>query len=302
LGLITDDSKGQIFSIDLLLALIPIAIVLGMVGANMDQIMYATQDAVFRGSTERVAADTLNTLADTSGSPPTWEINTTSNRTVGLAFYDTNKLAPVKEKISPDKLASITDADIQNLLGNKYGFFLNMTSSDGTKSWLNRSSGGLGYNNSAPDIVKVEKVVSYSKLNAVSSIIGQIKGATAIRDYSNPPDQFQTSYLYNQTYDYYVVVKNNGYTTANVTINGVNTMVLNNLTQPYLINSTYLNMNQTNPTKFYSNTVKVTAGSTVGNTMDLYIVQVKKGTSTNEITAANVDPQPCRFILYVWVK
>jgi hypothetical protein len=243
--------------------------------------MYLVQDSVYRGSTERAAYDTANALMETSGIPWNWEIINSTNRTVGLAKYDTNKGAPVKEWISSDKLAAVSNTDIQNLLGNDYGFYLDITSLDGSKSWGNRSTGGLGYNNTSPDVVKVEKIVLYSKLNAVSFIKGQIRGSGSPRDYSNPPDQFQTSYFYNQTYDYYIIVGNNsGYNAVNVTLNTNNTMVLNNLTQPnsqpYLINSIYLKMNQSNSIQLFNNTVQVRANSTPGSFMDLYIVQVKK--------------------------
>ncbi|HML04874.1 MAG TPA: hypothetical protein VK426_03770 [Methanobacterium sp.] len=297
-----DDKRGQIFSMDLLIALIPLTIALGMVAADMDNVLYMVQDTVYRGSTERAAFNTADALLGTSGSPWNWEITNASNRTVGFAPYDTNKLTPVKDTISSDKLSAASNTDIQNLLGDNYGYFLNVTSADGSTSWGTRSSGGLGYNNSASDVVRVEKEVLYSKLNSVSFIKGQIRGSNATIDYSNPPNAFQTSAYYNQTFDYYIVVGNNsGYTWANVTINS-NIIVMTNLTQPYLINSSYLNMNQTNPTQLLNNNVKVTTGSSYGSYMDLYIVQVKKGTSTSELTANNVVPKYSRFILYVWVK
>jgi len=297
-----DDSEGQIFSMDLLIALIPITIVLGMVAADMDNILYLVQDTVYRGTTERAAFDTANALLETSGTPSTWEVTNASNRIAGLAIYDTNTGKPKRDWISPDKLASLKETDVQNLLGNNYGFYLEVTSSDGNKIWKNVSTNGNGYNSSASDIVKVEKGVRFAKLNVVSSIEGQIRGVSAPRDYSNPPDQFPTSYLYNQTYDYYIVTNNSGFSSANVTFNGIYTVILSNLTQYYKINSTYLNMNQTNPTQFFNNTVKVSVNGTSSATMNLYIVQVLKNIDTSELTPSNVVPQPCKFRLYVWAK
>ena len=285
---------------DLLMALIPITLVLGMVAADMDNILYLVQDTVYRGSTERVAFDTVNALLQTSGDPPIWEQNGTAN-VAGLAKYDNSKDIPVEGTISTAKLAALKESDIQKMIGDQYGFFLNITGEDLSSPSTLKTLGN--YNSSVKDIVKIERVALYSKLDVVFSIVGQIRGSGANNTYAPTPNRFETSYYYNQTYDYWIFVVNNGYTSANIDIN-TNTISLNSTTinQPVLIDSEFLNLNQSNPSMFYNNTVTVTAGSDRGHSMDLYIVQVPKGTNSNEINYNNVEPKGYRFQFYLWIK
>lgn len=295
MGLISGDSRGQLFSLDILFALIPLVLVLGMVASDMDSITYLIQDTVYRGSTERVAADAVNTLLQTPGQPNNWEQTNVSPRIVGLAQIDTSNNKTMAGTISSVKLSSLTESDVQNIVGSEYGFCLNVTSLDGSTSFKNLSTGGAGYNSSATDIVRVEKIALYSRFDVVSKIVGQIRGSGSIRPYSSPPDQFKVSSLYNATYNYWILVNNSGYSSANVTINSKPPIVMTNLSQAYQINSSYLNQ---------INTVTVNAGAASGNSMDLYIVQVPKSISnvTDIGNLNNILPQGCRFILYLWTK
>ena len=105
LGLLRKDSGGQIFSLDLLLALIPIALIIGMAAADMDNMLYLTQGAVFQSSTERAASDTVHALLETSGSPIDWEM-TGNPRIAGLAEYDQIKSVPVEGTVDAIKLGA----------------------------------------------------------------------------------------------------------------------------------------------------------------------------------------------------
>jgi hypothetical protein len=302
MGFMDDDPKGFIISMDLLIAIIPITLMLGLVSANMGSIMFELEDTVFRGSTERVAADTMNTLLETSGTPPTWE-QTGNASVVGLAKYDQSKSRPIEGVISPTKLSYVLNdsSTVQNIIGPNYGFYLNIYNIS-----TNTSMGSLGtYNSSAKDIVRVDKVVLCSKLETVSFLVGEIKYTGTSRNYNAPT--FQTSTRYNQSYDYWIFFVNTGSASANsatIKING-NTITLNSSTiyTPYKINATFLNGNQSNPTQFFNNTVQVNiTSSNFGNSMDFYIVQAPKGTAQSEINYNNVVPQKCMFILYLWPK
>lgn len=299
LGLIKDDSRGQLFSLDLLFALIPLVLVLGIVASDMDNIMYLVQDTVFQGSTDRVAADTLNTLLETSGQPSDWEQTNASSRIVGLAKLDSNG-RPLEGTVSPSKLAALTETDIQNLVGDNYGFCLNVTTIDGSTVLRNISTGGLGYNSSASNVVRIERVALCSKLETPSYLKGQIIYTGQTRTYTAP--SFNTSYYYGQTYNYWILMLNNtGFTSATVTINN-NMINLNNLANPYPINSSFLNMNSSSPSQFYSNTVTVNATGSFGSSMDFYIVQAPKDVANSSINYNTVNPNPSRFIFYLWAK
>jgi hypothetical protein len=302
MGFMDDDSKGFLISMDLLIAIIPLTIILGMVTADMGNIMYELEDTVFRGSIDRVAADTMNTLLETSGSPSDWE-KTSTVSVVGLAKYDISKSKPIEGTISPTKLSFVLNDPnlVQNLTGPNYGYYFTIN-----EIATNTTMGSQGtLNSSAQDIVRVDKVVLCSKLESVSTLLGEIRYTGQSRNYIAPT--FQTSYRYSQNYDYYVLFVNTGGASSNsatVKINS-NTFFINSssIYNAQLINSTYLLTNNTNPNQFLNNTVQVNVtSSTFGSSMDFYIVQVPKGTAASYVNYNNVVPKKCMFILYVWPK
>jgi|GEM_PF-329015 len=300
-----DDLRGQIFSLDLLFALIPLVLVLGMVAADMDNIMYLVQDTVFQGSTDRVAVDTVNALLETSGQPKDWEL--TGGATVaGLAPYDSNGI-PMEGMVSTAKLNALAHGDVQKIVGDNYGFYLDVSEIDNStnpvsyKPLKNLSTDGVGYNNSATNIVRIEKTALCS--NVVYSIKG-IRGSGSGGTYDMPTfNCFQTNYLSNQTYDYWILVNNTGYKPGNVTtnINGHDVAVYGsdstNSTLRAQINSTILNVTTGSPV---TNTVTVSALGAPGTYMDFYIVQVAKGTTNVNLNAK--EQKSCRFEFYLWTK
>ena len=290
------DSRGYMFSLDLLLALIPITIMLGMVAGDMDNMMYQVQDTVFRGSMDRVAFDTMNTLLETSGTPTNWE-ETGNPSVAGLATYDSAQ-GPVEGTIDTAKLAKLKDSDISNIIGSNYGFFLNITTADG-KTKI-RSFGN--FSASAQDRVRVERVALYSYLEVVSSAknLMRYKG-NENRTYTSPPDPFSTDQEDLEIFDYWVIVKNTGYDSATVSINGQRVVSPDQINQhvPLLIspiNETVLK----NDTTAQDNPVTVWVASTPGSTMDVYIVKVPQGLDKSYVTLDNVQPIKCRVALYIW--
>lgn len=302
MGFLDEDSRGFVVSLDLLIAIIPITIILGMVTADMGNIMYEIEDTVFRSSIDRVAADTMNTLLETSGTPPNWE-KTGNLSVVGLAKYDTSKNSSIEGTISPTKLAFLVNNPnyVQNITGNDYGFYMTLTEISSGNSMASIGT----YNSTANDIVRVDKVVLCSKLETVSSLVGEIRYTGQSRNYIAPT--FQTSSRFNQSYDYYVLFVNTGSSSANsatVNING-NTINLNssNIYNGNLISNSFVKTNLTSPDQFLDNTVTVNiTSSTFGNSMDFYIVQVPKGTSSSYVNYNNVVPKKCMFVLYLWPK
>ncbi|MGZ7118806.1 MAG: hypothetical protein ACXVH2_03795 [Methanobacterium sp.] len=296
MGLLRKDSDGQIFSIDLLLALIPIALLLGMAASDMDNMFYLVQGTIFQSSTERVATDTVNTLVETSGSPYNWETNG-SLSVVGLAKYDTNKNMSVENYLSPYKLNALQPQHIQNLLGPEYGFYFNLSRAD-NKAISLKTIGN--YNNSAQNIVKVERLVVTSNLQLEASLEGLIRATGQPRTYTTT---FQSNNVTVGAYDYWVLVINRGYDSASVDVN-TNPVVSQNEIKhdtteiKKLINGTYLK----NQTQLMDNVVTVRGQSTPGNSMDVYIISAPKGTPESEINLENTKLRQCFFEFYVWVK
>jgi hypothetical protein len=292
------DSRGLALSLDILLALIPLTIVLGIVAADMDNIMYQMEDTIFRGSTERVAADTINTLLRTSGTPPEWE-KTGNPSVVGLAKYNTQTGTPYESLLSPTKLGALNSSHLQALVGNN-SFYLNVTTVDGNLPIKTVTSSSTGLPTNATDIVRVERVARCSQFEVVSSLEGEIRYTGATRQYQ--PPKFLTSYNYNQTYDYYIFIQNSGFTSASVVINTFPTITLNalNSSNSYKINSSYLNVNSSNPNTFYNNSVSMNATGNFGSSMNFYIVQAPKNVTASDINSNTVPTRNFRFVLYVW--
>lgn len=293
------DSLGYALSLDLLLALIPLTIMLGMVTADMDNMLYNVQDTIFGSSMDRVAADTLNTLLETSGDPTNWE-QTGKVNVAGLATYD-SILGPLEGTIDTNKLIALKASDVSNITGPQYGFLLNISS---LPSGTNLKSLNNSDISTAKDIIKIERVALYSNLKIVSSAknLMRFRGGEN-RTYTNPPNPFQTDTNYLDLYDYYVIVNNSGYDSATVSINNneVITPDMVNKKNDIIknqINDTFLQ----NGTDLEDNPVTVWVSSTPGSTMDVFVVQVPKGTPKDDVTLDNVNPQKCRVDLYLWAR
>lgn len=301
LGFLSRDSRGFALSLDLLLALIPITLLLGFVAADMDNLLYNMEDAVFRSSMDRTAGDAVNTMLETSGDPYNWE--TTGNAsTVGLAQYDTSKSGPIEGTLDPVKLSALNIGQVQKLVSNNYNFYLSVTTINKTGTPVTiKTLGNNSYSN-APDVVKVEKDVLASKFKIVSSQIGQIRYTGGIRIFNIP--SFQTSFYSNQSYDYWILIANNvGFTAATVSINNnaIN-FTSANMNNAALINSNFLKINATSPNTYYNNTVTMNGTGSFPSSMDIYIVQAPKNVSFSEITTDSVVPKKSVFDFYLWLK
>ena len=305
-----DDPRGFLISMDLLFAIIPLTIVLGMVAADMGNILYEIEGTIYQSSTDRIAEDTLNTLAETSGDPPTWEQTGLPPNIVGLAQYNPSSGKPTPNTLDPNKLALLTNSSVQNLIGinisnNTYTYYLTINSINTTsinETFGNNSVAGNS-NTNISNIVRVDKVVLCSKLESVTSLVGQIFYSGQTRIYTVP--SFTTSYFSTQQYSYYILFANtNGNTNSSATVDINNNPI--NLTSSsifngYPINSNFLKTNSSNSLQLFNNTVTLNiTTSKIGDSMNFYIVEDPENTSPNYITYSNVVPQYCNLTLYVW--
>ena len=305
MGIIRRDSRGYALSLDLLLALIPITLVLGMVGADMDNMLYNVQDTVFRSSMDRVAGDTVNTLVSTSGTPRDWDKNgITSSTVIGLANYDSNN-RPIESSISAGKFAAvITDVNtqgnnsaLQKMVGNGRSFFVNVTTVNG-----HQPMGTIGNqpDSNAKDIVRIERIVIFSKYGSISSL----KNLGAYIPYTVPA--FNTSYNSTQNYNYWALmapIPNYPiFTAATLNVNA-NPIVFSadNITKAFKIND-YLITNSSNPNQLSSNTITLICNGTPSDSMNFYIVQTPINVSSTDVTPDTVSPKTCNFVFYLWAK
>jgi hypothetical protein len=307
---IRKDSLGYALSLDLLLALIPLTIMLGMVTADMDNMLYNVQDTIFESSMDRVAQDTANALVATSGTPQNWDkTGIKDNTTIGLANYNEGTGKPVESSISANKFAAAAadynrnrnSSALQRMVGNQYGFCVKVFTLKDPKQvgLIGNSSAGNG----AKDVMRVERIVLFSQFDTLCSL-KNIKYTGETRVYTIDTSNFQTSYDSNQSYDYWILMVNNGFTGITVNINS-NQIPFDssNITEAYQIDPSYLNLNETDKSKFYDNTVTLNGTGSFPSSMDFYIVQTVKNSATaDDITADTVVPKKCKFIFYLWAK
>lgn len=307
MGLIRGDSKGQLFSLDLLFALIPLTIVLGMVASDMDNVMYLVQDTVYRGSTERVAADTVDALLKTSGTPYDWENNGTP-QVVGLARSDPVNNRPIPDVISAAKLGATKESYIngsgKSLMGSQYGFNITIQYLEGPRKGQSIYP-PIGSPPTGTDIVKIERVILYGQMDIVAELKDSIRYTSKPRDYIST-SLFPTNTAYLNAYDYYVLVDNHDVTSARINFNNnqkdaVSPDDFNKNVNPIVvkIDPTML-MNQT--TLQYNHWEADQVASKPGSWMDIYIIRVDKGTNSSEISLDNTVPHACLFQFYAWTK
>lgn len=293
MGFMDDDSRGFLFSMDLLIALIPLTIILGMMAADMDNMLYTVQDTVYQSSLERTGADTVNTLIKTSGTPYNWE-ETGSVTVVGLAKYNRTKQMPQQNYLSSLKMASLKQYHIQNLTGPGYGFFLNISTVNGSRTIKTVGT----YNSSAPNIVKIERLVSGSGFEIVAEIKDDIRGTGKPLEYTR---DFQTNNVTIQAYDYFVLIINRGYDSQETKINGFDVVPQNIIKKDVTeyvekINDSYLQ----NYTDLRNNQLWVRSASTPENSMDVYVIAAPKGTDKSLINLDNIKGVYLRLLFYIW--
>jgi hypothetical protein len=301
LPLLSDDSRGFAISLDLLLALIPITLVIGFVASDMDNLLFQMEDTVFRSSMDRAAGDAMSTLLETSGTPSDWEING-NTQIVGLAQLDPSTNTPKQGTVDPVKLAALNTSQVQQLVGNQYGFYFNASTINNSGTPVSLKTLGNSSFGSAKDVVRFQRIAQTSQFKVVSSLVGQILYLGGARSFNIP--SFQTSFTSNQSYDYWILIANNvGFTNATVNVNN-NPINFNstNINTAALINPNFLTTNSTSQGQYYNNTVTLNATGSFPSSMDIYIVQAPKNTAPGAITTRSVVPQPSNFILYLWLK
>lgn len=279
----------------------------------MGNIMFDTQDVVYRSSMERSAQDTSNALLKTSGTPYDWETRGASQvKSVGLAKYDSSNKLPLEYVLSTDKVGAITPANVQSMLGNQYSFQLLITTLKTGKTIRDLNSvGNTKTREDAPDVVAVERIVSISEFD----IVTEFKN---IKLLSRPPQYtgyFLTNRAYLDAFDYYVYIENadkvSSATTSWVEINGVsgnNRVVPSNAFQstPTLVRYIDPTVQQLKNTQnLQQNSVKVSLtlrSAQLGDSASVYVIRVPKGTPSQDINPENIHGVKAKYVLYVWTR
>ncbi len=322
---IKKNSKGQIFSLDVMMALIIITVILGVSADAMDMASYNGQDYSLRFSLERTTVDAADILIKTPGSPDEWENYGFNHDTVpGLAKKENNRSIP----------NTLSLVKILKLKSNYNQLMRGKILPDGTKSNM------ILYplNPSLKPLVIMETSLSNASEAAVANrtvlcdfvyavTVVKIKGYS---DHISPTERgFEwevcphidhnpegsktgiqewkcnhfniTADDLNST-DFYIItnpaiVAN----TANWGIDRVDNQFdckekFNN--GPIIVNDKIKAVmgNNTKAVLWYH----ILAKEGSKNSFDAYIVGVLKGTPVDQIRLDYLGPQPCFFVLQVW--
>lgn len=186
--------KGQLLTLDLLLALVPLTIILGMSATAMGGVINQIQEYSFFYSTQRQAADAADVLVKTPGVPQDWN-STNPPSILGLAKYNNETNETLIHQLDYEKIAALQTSYLTQLFNFTY-YNLTLENTAGFvsyyKSWSNGSRGD------ASNIVVVERSatfpVFYIDSSSTDSGDGPVNYTTEIYSsddvYATQTDQF----------------------------------------------------------------------------------------------------------------
>jgi hypothetical protein len=135
------DRKAQLFTLDLLLALVPLTLLLGISANALSGTMVQIQDYYESYSMQRRVNDALDVLIRTPGEPAQWN-SSVSPTTLGLAFYDTSANRSLSHIIDENKFAILNVSLLEGFLGTPYPYVnLSMVDLQNGTLALNRCNG-----------------------------------------------------------------------------------------------------------------------------------------------------------------
>ncbi|MDI6654534.1 MAG: hypothetical protein QME59_01440 [Candidatus Hydrothermarchaeota archaeon] len=160
------NNKAQLFTLDLLLALVPLTIALGMSATAIGGIVTQIQEYAYFYSMQRQAGDAADVLIKTPGVPPDWNATNLPN-TPGLAVYSCNRAMP--NFLDYDKITALSGTLLSRLFGsntNVYFEVVNLQTNSTIKTLTYNVTGvPIG---SAANVFVVERIVSLG-INASTS-------------------------------------------------------------------------------------------------------------------------------------
>jgi len=101
------NSRGQIFTLDMLFALILVTLIIGFSGQALEQITGRAEGYSARFSLERTANDAADVLVKTVGIPYNWEENVGILETLGLTEMDGFTGKPLQNNLKVGKIAQL---------------------------------------------------------------------------------------------------------------------------------------------------------------------------------------------------
>ncbi|MBU2559367.1 hypothetical protein KKA03_00555 [archaeon] len=148
-------AKAQLFTLDLLLALVPLTIAIGISASAMSGVAIQMSDYTSWYSNNRMINDAMDVLIKTPGDPPDWN-STNAPSILGLANYsttagvgpyqlDSRKVGALNASIAGGTIFSV---GIKSLLGNETFSYMNLSflgaSANTTNLSINFATGSRG--------------------------------------------------------------------------------------------------------------------------------------------------------------
>lgn len=312
------DSLGQVFSIDLLFALVLIAIVMGMSANAIDMAGNKITDYSAGESLDRISTDAADIMINTPG-PEKWEDGNNSLVTPGLAVE--SNLTINSSKILSLKKINKLKSNYDELMGNILPHWGN---SSLTIEPSSQSMGVIIVGNNTPS-KKISEVAVVNRTVLVN--YGDYKVLFTIDTSSQTdlcPHSDMTNYR-NHQQNSTPVWKCKSFKISKYDLNTTDFYIL---TDPAAINDNQAcwvldcpdNMTE-DQNMFTGNPIPVNdkinnligdedeiiiwahiLTSSVGpNSFTTYLIAVPRGTAYNDIKIEYLNPQPCYFILKVWL-
>ncbi len=318
------ENKGQVFTMDVLLALILITIVMGMSADALDIVAFKISDYSAGKSMDRIATDAADILINTPGSPGWEKSNNTLSITPGLA-QDNNGTKNTTKILSFAKITQLKTrypelmANVLPLGGN----------SSLTIYPMNPALEPLEIGNETPsaDVTEVAVVnrtvlVNFRDFRILTSIDGSshteicphynYKGVTGHDkpDYNNFTDgwicrSFKITQDDLNTTDFYIL--------TDPPVLNVNKAVWmldrpdiiseeedSFQSQPMLVNDKIYGL--IGDDKDVTLWLHVLTSGDSSKPFNTYLVGVPKGTPSKEVRIEYLHPYPCSFILKIWME
>jgi hypothetical protein len=320
------EEKAQIFSLDVLLALIIITVILGISADAMDMVSYKAQDYSSRLSFERTATDAADMLIKSPGSPNKWEDYGISFDTVpGLAKKE--EYGTVPNTLSLVKILKLKSSYNQLMYGNILPYGVNSSMIiyplDPSLSPI------VVMNNTVPESASEVAVANRTVLCDFMHISAVVK----IRGHEDQEwlDELEFEGEICPQMDHNKhdsKTEDSGWACRhfNVTAGDLNSTDFYVITDPtYVTDSSRWGIDRADAQvdcneKFSSGPILVTNKITasIGNdtkavlwfhiltkedskdSFDSYIIGVPKGMPLNQVKLDYLGPQPCFFVLKVW--
>ncbi len=164
------NNKAQLFTLDLLLALVPLTLVLGMSANAIAGVTTQIQDYSTTYAFYVRTNDALDVLVKTSGVPVDWE-DSGNISLVGLAAWDSTNNKPISNYIDAWKYYSLNSSDLVNLLStsnyNLSIYLYNISSYNISNFSLPNYGAPVPAN--ATEITSVERIALIDNMLAIKS-------------------------------------------------------------------------------------------------------------------------------------